>query len=97
MKLLLTLMVAGSALLVAGGDIVPVKVVTKYEKMEVKLDKCIKPNIKKCPDCVDVAELCPYNGEDLPIAETTACEGLERLKHQQQQQHQQRRQPEYRY
>jgi len=23
-----------------------------------------------------VAELCPYNGEDLPIAKTEVCEGL---------------------
>lgn len=79
MKLLLTLMIAGSALLVAGGDIMPVKVVTKYEKIEVKVaSKCFKPNIKKCPDCEDVAELCPYNGEDLPIAKTEICEGLVR-------------------
>jgi hypothetical protein len=72
-------MVAGSALLIAGGDIMPVEVVTKYEKIEVKVaSKCFKPNIKKCPDCEDVAELCPYNGEDLPIAKTTICEGLAR-------------------
>ena len=77
MKLLLTLMIAGSALLIAGGDIRPVEVVTKYEKIEVKIaSKCFKPNIKKCPDCEDVAELCPYNGEDLPIAKTEICEGL---------------------
>ena len=79
MKLLLTLIIAGSALLVAGGDIMPVEVVTKYEKIEVKLDRCIKPDIEKCPDCEDIAELCPYNGEDLPIAKTEPCEGLTRL------------------
>ena len=77
MKLLSTLMIAGSALLIAGGDMRPVEVVTKYEKVEVKVaSRCFKPNIKKCPDCEDVAELCPYNGEDLPIAKTEACEGL---------------------
>lgn len=77
MKLLSTLMIAGSALLIAGGDMRPVELVTKYEKVEVKVaSKCFKPNIKKCPDCEDVAELCPYNGEDLPIAKTEACEGL---------------------
>jgi len=76
MKLLLALMLAGSALF-AGGDIMPVKMVTKYEKAEVKAaTHCYKPNIKKCPDCEDVAELCPYNGEDLPIAKTEVCEGL---------------------
>ncbi len=95
MKLLLTLMIAGSALLIAGGDITPVQVVTKYEKIEVKLSKCIKPNIKKCPDCVDVAELCPYNGEDLPIAKTEICEGLARQ--HQQNQRQSQSQPQYRY
>jgi len=77
MKLLSTLMIAGSALLIAGGDMRPVELVTKYEKVEVKVaSRCFKPNIKKCPDCEDVAELCPYNGEDLPIAKTEACEGL---------------------
>ncbi|HIM93627.1 MAG TPA: hypothetical protein EYM49_01135 [Campylobacterales bacterium] len=77
MKLLITLMIAGSALLIAGGDMRPVELVTKYEKVEVKVaSRCFKPNIKKCPDCEDVAELCPYNGEDLPIAKTEACEGL---------------------
>ena len=76
MKLILALMIAGSALF-AGGDIMPVEVVTKYEKAEVRVDtRCFKPNIKKCPDCDDVAELCPYNGEDLPIAKTEVCEGL---------------------
>ena len=79
MKLLLSLMIAGSALLIAGGDLMPVQVETKFEKMEVVAaapTKCYKPNIKKCPDCEDVAELCPYNGEDLPIAKTEVCEGL---------------------
>ena len=76
MKLLLTLMITGSALLIAGGDIIPVEVVTKYEKIEVKLNRCIKPDIEKCPGCVDIAELCPYNGEDLPLAKTEVCEGL---------------------
>ena len=51
MKLLLSLMVASSALLIAGGDIMPVQIETKYEKMEVVAaapTKCYKPNIKKC-------------------------------------------------
>ena len=72
MKLLLSLMIAGATLF-AGGDIQPMKVV-KYEKPQQT--KCFKPNIKKCPDCEDVAELCPYNGEDLPIAKTVPCEAL---------------------
>jgi len=78
MKLLLSLMIAGTALF-AGGDLVPVQVVTKFEKVEpapapVQKD-CYKPNIKKCPDCEDVAELCP-DDPNLPIAETSVCEGL---------------------
>jgi len=75
MKLLLGLMVAGSALLVAGGDIIPVQVETKFEKIEVQAVGCHKPNIKKCPDCEDVAELCP-DDPSLPIAKTEVCEGL---------------------
>ena len=78
MKLLLSLMVASSALLIAGGDIMPVQIETKYEKMEVVVaapTKCYKPKIKKCPDCEDVAELCPDDPQ-LPIAQTEVCEGL---------------------
>jgi hypothetical protein len=75
MKLLLTLMIAGATLF-AGGDIRPTKVVV-VQKQKVRTD-CYKPNIKKCPDCEDVAELCPYNGEDLPIATTEVCEGLQK-------------------
>jgi len=73
MKLLLSLMIAGSALLIAGGDILPVKVVTKFEKPSVK---CYKPHIQKCPDCVDVAEICP-DDPSLPIVETEPCPGLQ--------------------
>ena len=78
MKLLLSLMVASSALLIAGGDIMPVQIETKYEKMEVVAaapTKCYKPNIKKCPDCEDVAEICP-DDPNLPIAQTVPCEAL---------------------
>ena len=67
MKLLLSLMIAGSALF-AGGDILPVKV---YQKPAPT--KCYKPNIQKCPDCEDVAELCPDNPQ-LPMAKTEPCE-----------------------
>ena len=79
MKLLLSLMIAGTALF-AGGDIIPVKVVTKFEKpivRKVQPKGCYKPNIKKCPDCVDVAELCPDDPQ-LPLAKTEPCEGLTR-------------------
>jgi len=76
MKLLLSLMIAGSALF-AGGDIIPVEVVTAFEKpvLAPAPTKCYKPNIQKCPDCEDVAELCPDDAS-LPLAKTSVCEGL---------------------
>jgi len=89
MRLLLALMFVGATLF-AGGDIRPHRVI--HHKPIVKQRHCYKPNIKKCPDCEDVAELCPYNGEDLPLAETSPCEGLLR---QQAQQHQQVEQFQY--
>ncbi|MCK4440910.1 MAG: hypothetical protein KAU90_02820 [Sulfurovaceae bacterium] len=73
MKLVLAFMIAGVTLF-AGGDIRPTKKI--HRKPVVHNQGCYKPNIQKCPDCEDVAELCPYNGEDLPEAETTVCEGL---------------------
>jgi len=84
MRILLALMIVGATLF-AGGDIRPDRVV--YQKPVMKQQHCYKPNIQKCPDCEDVAELCPYNGEDLPLAETTVCEGL--IKQQQAKQAQQ--------
>jgi len=75
MKLLLGLIVAGATLF-AGGDIKPRKVYKPVVQKQQQHKNCYKPNIKKCPDCEDVAELCPYQGEDLPIAETQPCEGL---------------------
>jgi hypothetical protein len=74
MKLFLAFIVAGVTLF-AGGDIRPDRVV--YQKPVVKHQGCYKPNIRKCPDCEDIAELCPYNGEDLPEAQTEPCEGLQ--------------------
>ena len=70
MRLLLSLIIVG-AVAFAGGDILPVQV--KVEKPQQR--GCYKPNIKKCPDCVDVAEICP-DDPSLPIAETLPCEGL---------------------
>lgn len=71
MRLLLSLMIAGSALLIAGGEIMPVKVVTKFEKAEAPRG-CYKPNIKKCPTCDDVAIICP-DDPSLPMAKTEPC------------------------
>jgi len=76
MKLLLSLMIAGSAILFAGGDILPVQVRTKFEPVVVQKQRgCYKPNIQKCPDCEDVAEICP-DDPNLPLAETEPCEAL---------------------
>ncbi len=72
MRLLLSITIL-TAILFAGGEIRPERVVVHKP---VQHNRCYKPNIQKCPDCEDVAELCPYNGEDLPEAETTPCEGL---------------------
>ena len=81
MKLLLSLMVAGSALLFSGGDILPVEVRTKYEPVVRTQYKpvvhkqrgCYKPNIKKCANCVEVAEICP-DDPNVPIVESIPCE-----------------------
>jgi hypothetical protein len=70
MKLLLSLMVAGATLLFAGGDILPVKV---YKPVVQKQSGCYKPNIQKCPNCVDVAEICP-DDPNVPIVESIPCE-----------------------
>jgi hypothetical protein len=70
MKLLISLMIAGSAVLFAGGDLLPVKV---YQKPAPAPTNCYKPNVQKCPDCVDVAEICP-DDPSLPLAETEPCE-----------------------
>ena len=73
MKLLVSLMIAGSAVLFAGGDILPVQVQTKFEPVVQKQRGCYKPNIQKCPDCEDVAEICP-DDPNLPLAQTEPCE-----------------------
>jgi len=75
-------MIAGSALF-AGGDILPVQVQTVFEKPMLtpapitsrSTSNCYKPNIQKCPDCEDVAEICPDDPQ-LPIAETVPCDAL---------------------
>jgi len=72
MKLLLSLIITGSALF-AGGDILPVKVYQKPVMQKQAPRGCYKPNIQKCHDCVDVAEVCPDN-PSLPIAQTEPCE-----------------------
>ncbi|CAA6825888.1 MAG: Unknown protein [uncultured Sulfurovum sp.] len=71
MKLLLSLIIAGSALF-AGGDILPVQV---YQKAAPAPTKCYKPNIQKCDDCEDIAMLCP-DDPNLPLAQTEPCQAV---------------------
>jgi hypothetical protein len=73
MKLLLSLMVAGATLLVAGGDILPVKFYKPAVQVVQKQRGCYKPNIQKCPNCVEVAEICP-DDPNVPIVESIPCE-----------------------
>jgi hypothetical protein len=71
MRLLLIITILGTFIF-AGGEIRSDRIV--FQK-PIQKQNCYKPNIKKCQDCEDVAELCPYNGEDLPEAQTEPCEG----------------------
>jgi len=76
MKIVLAFLITGVTLF-AGGDIRPDRVVVqKVVSKPADHQGCYKPDIQKCPDCEDVAELCPYNGEDIPLAQTEVCEGL---------------------
>jgi len=75
MKLLLSIIMAGSTMLLfAGGDILPMPVRTKQPVIQ-KQRGCYKPNIQKCPDCVDVAEICP-DDPNVPIVQSEPCTGL---------------------
>jgi len=73
MKLLLSLMVTASTVLFAGGNILPIQAKIKYQPIIQKQSGCYKPNVQKCPNCVDVAEICP-DDPNLPIVESEPCE-----------------------
>jgi hypothetical protein len=66
-------MVIGTVLF-AGGDIRPMQI-HKPQVVQKTQRGCHKPNIQKCPDCEDVAELCPDDPQ-LPLAKTEVCEAL---------------------
>jgi CO dehydrogenase/acetyl-CoA synthase alpha subunit len=70
MKILVSLAILGT-LLMAGGDIKPTKQKPVAQKMQ-PTKKCFKPNIKKCVNCQDVAEICP-DDPSLPMAKTEPC------------------------
>lgn len=81
MKFLILLVLSLSTLF-AGGDIRPTKVYKKSageayrtQKPEKLAVGYIKP---KCEDCGEPAELLPYNGEDLPEAETYPCPAVDK-------------------
>ena len=73
MKLFMMLMLFISSLF-AGGSVGSVDVVTKYEKMDMKL-------ANPCETCGEPAELLPYNGEDLPEAKTYPCPKIDECIH----------------
>jgi hypothetical protein len=73
MKLLLSMMVVSSTLLFSGGYIAPIKQKVEYKPVVQKQRGCYKPNIQKCPNCVDVAEICP-DDPNVPIIESVPCE-----------------------
>jgi len=62
MKYFFILILTTTTFLFSGGDFFPVKLTTKFEKMD--RDVC---------DCGTPAVLLPYNGEDIPIAKTEPC------------------------
>jgi len=76
MKQFILLILFASALF-AGGDIRPTKsnISTANDKVRgLSKQKIAVGYVKpKCEDCGEPAELLPYNGEDLPIAETFPC------------------------
>ena len=91
MKLLImTIML--SAALFAGGDLLPVDHVSKFEKMDnefvnnyvndIDVQNNFKPIIiDNCvTTCGEPAEIFPYYGENIPLAETFPCEAYDSSK-----------------
>jgi hypothetical protein len=73
-----TLLLSLSFMLFAGGDILPVEPMTKFEQMESdwvnKMDGYIPTETlvkgDGCLPTLEPAELLPYNGENIPDAQT---------------------------
>ncbi len=81
MKLFFIFILSISSLF-AGGDILPVKEyqVKEYTPFEATHNISEKPQLlaigksrPKCEDCGEPAQLLPYHGEDIPLAETFPC------------------------
>ena len=79
----ITLLLSLTFALIAGGDILPIEPMTKFEKMDndwiSNIDQNIEEEITKGEGCtydgLPAAELLPYNGEDIPDAETMPYSG----------------------
>jgi hypothetical protein len=70
MKQLVILFLTISTLF-AGGNTFPIDIITKYEKIDINL-------ANGCETCGKPAKLLPYNGEDLPEAETFPCPPIDK-------------------
>ncbi len=78
--------------LFAGGDILPVDPISKFEKMDNEFannyvdDRDVENSFKpivvdNCvTSCGEPAEILAYHGENIPIAETFPCEAYESFK-----------------
>jgi hypothetical protein len=72
------LSILSSYLLFAGGDILPIEPMTKFEKMDNKWSNQIdtpEETLKSGEGCLNIdnlepAELLPYSNEDIPDAQT---------------------------
>jgi hypothetical protein len=82
MKIII-LLISCTFALMAGGDILPVEPMTKFEKMDndwiSNVDQKIEEDITKGEGCIPgalaSAELLPYSGEDIPDAQTMSYSG----------------------
>jgi hypothetical protein len=52
--------------LFGGGGVGSIDIITKYEKQDIK-------DANHCETCGEPAKLLPYNGEDIPEAQTYPC------------------------
>ena len=72
MKYLLILILAMNAFLFAGGGFSS-KDITHYKQMDKVYDVPQIITKDKCETCGEPAELLPYKGEDIPLAQTFPC------------------------
>ena len=87
-----TISIVLSLSLFAGGDILPVDPISKFEKMDNEfannywddrdVENSFKPTVvDNCvTSCGEAAEILAYYGENIPLAETSPCEAYESSK-----------------